>query len=555
MSNNVIYGLIDPNTKELRYVGYTNNLKRRFAHHIIPSSLNKKNHKNDWIKSLLKHNYKPEIIILETYDDFKDLPQAEIDMIAYCKYIGCNLTNGTSGGDGGSTRSGMKASEFFKKRMSEVHKGKILSNETRLKISQTNPSIEHRKKLSDSHLITNQLIKKCLLCKSDTHEILSLGETPLANAFVDNPINQDFFPLTLIQCNSCNHVSLNYIINKKTLFSNYLYVSGTSPVNVKHFKDYADKIIKKFSLTELDTVCDIASNDGCFLQNFKNHGIKIIGVDPAQNIAAQANINGIFTIPEFFDAKLANNMVKKYGKLKVITCNNMLAHNKGIKEIVKGIKRLLHKNGSFIFENSYLLDICDKTLIDLVYHEHIHHFHITPLVKFFNKLKMDIYEVERLPNHGGSIRVYVCLKGKKQIDKSVQECLDVEKTINDKLLLLDNKVQHLKKTLNSRLKELYNQGKSIFIYAYPAKATTLFYAFDLDPNMFEFVIEDAALKIGKYTPGNNIPIYGPEKLKETNCDIGLILGWNFAESIKANNSNFKGTWITPLPEYEEDVRV
>src|ERR1700686_3980060 len=154
-----------------------------------------------------------------------------------------------------------------------------------------------------------KIIDKCLLCNGDTKRVFSLGTTPLANEFVSEPIEQDLFPLNLIQCVSCNHVQLDCIVNPERLYRNYSYVSGTSPVNVKHFEDYALKIIDKFSLTPKDTVIDIASNDGCFLKNFKEKNIKVIGIDPAKNIADQANANGIFTIPDFFGITLASNIL------------------------------------------------------------------------------------------------------------------------------------------------------------------------------------------------------------------------------------------------------
>lgn len=403
-------------------------------------------------------------------------------------------------------------------------------------------------------MITNRLITKCLFCKGNTNFIIDLGETPLANNFTNQPENQDIFPLKLIQCKDCNHVQLNYIVNRKTLFTNYLYVSGTSKVNVQHFKDYALKVIDKFSLTDKDIVCDIASNDGCFLQNFKDKNIKVIGVDPAQNIAEQANNNGILTIANFFGSKLAYEIKKTHGKMKVITCNNMLAHNMGIKEIIKGVKILLDKDGSFIFENSYLLDIVDHNLMDLVYHEHIHHFHITPLVKLFDNLGMDIYEVERLPNHGGSIRVYACLKKSKQIHESVFQCIELEKTINEKLIKLQSNISELKLELNKLLYNINIGNKTIAIYGFPAKATTLMYGLNIDHSLINFIVDDAKLKQGKFIPSidiqRSIKVEHPDVINERNPDYILILAWNFADSIieKCKANGYKGNFIVPLPE-------
>jgi hypothetical protein len=396
-----------------------------------------------------------------------------------------------------------------------------------------------------------EVINNCLLCGGSISSIVNLGQTPLANEFLLYKTTQDMFSLNIMKCDGCNHVQLDTIVDKDRLFRNYLYVASTSKVNVEHFKQYANSVISQFELKENDIVCDIASNDGCFLKNFIDNNIKVIGIDPAQNIAAQANKNGILTIPEFFSKELANDIVDKYGSIKVITCNNMLAHNKDITTIVEGVGILLHHNGSFIFENSYLLDICDKSLFDLFYHEHIHHFHITPLISFFKKYCMDIYKVERLPNHGGSIRVYVCFSGVRFIDSSVNDLVELEKNINTELIELNNNIIKIGYELREKLQEIKSQGKTIAIYGTPAKATTLMYALNIDEKMIDFAVEDAPLKQGTFTPGKHVPIFHPNELLSRKPDYVLVLAWNFAQSIIKNHpevAEYGGKWIVPIPE-------
>jgi hypothetical protein len=293
---------------------------------------------------------------------------------------------------------------------------------------------------------------------------------------------------------------------------------------------------------------DIGSNDGTFLKAFQSNN-RILGIDPAENIVADANKNNIFTIAKFFNFKTAKFIKSYFGKAKVISCNNVFAHNDNLSDIVLGVKELLHDDGLFVFENTYLIDMYSKCIFDIIYHEHIHQHSIKPLCKFFNKFGMDIYNVERLFNHGGSIRVYVCNSGMRKIENIVNELCKLEE--NDKLDYFKSKFETLKSTIYNRLTELKNQGKKIAIYGVPAKATTLMYAFKLDKSLIDFAVDDAILKQGLFTPGKQIPIYSPDMLYTENPDYVLILGWNFADSIIKNHSNFKGKWIIPMPEYIE----
>ena len=355
----------------------------------------------------------------------------------------------------------------------------------------------------------------------------------------------------LMQCENCKHVQLNCIVNRERLFKNYCYVAGTSEQNRKHFSDYANDLINKFFLTSQDTVIDIASNDGCFLRNFQNKNIKVIGIDPAQNIAEQANQNGILTIPEFFGSSLATKIFNQYGKIKLITCNNMLAHNADITDIINGVKIILNDDGSFIFENSYLLDIVNQNTWDLIYHEHIHHFHITPLIPFFAKFGMDIYHVERVINHGGSIRVFTCLTGKRNIDSSIKELIELEKTILHKLSDLCDNIKKYSFELTKVLYDIKKQNKTIAIFGMPAKATTLLYALDIDPSMICFAVDDAPLKQNTFSPGKHIPVYSTDMMYYRRPDYMLVLAWNFAQNIMLKHKKYfdeGGGWIVPLPE-------
>lgn len=426
----------------------------------------------------------------------------------------------------------------------------------------------------------SEIITRCLLCHfGKLEEIISFGNTPLANELmteseVSNISSEKHqkFDLTLMHCLDCGHCQLKTAVNEDRLYKNYLYVSGTNANNVLHFKKYAEKIINKFypdmytmyfmgkEIEDLDLIIEIASNDGTFLKFF-NGNIRKIGVDPAENLVAEAAKNGVTNIPVFFNEATAANEISKAcngKKAKVIVANNVFAHNKDIIGILMGVKELLSDDGTFIFENSYLLDVLDKQLFDLFYHEHIHEHSITPLVKLFDSFRMKIYDVERLPNHGGSIRVFVCRKSNKniKIEQSVYDLLELEKDIPTKLQTFKTNVESLKiKTVNM-VKELKKSGKTIGILGLPAKATTLLYYFGLDKDI-SYIYDDNSLKQGLYAPGTNIKISPTNKILEEKPDVLIVLAWNFANDMiekveKMWSEKYKSfrypTFIIPLPE-------
>ena len=397
-----------------------------------------------------------------------------------------------------------------------------------------------------------RIIKKCLLCESDVENHFYFGDTPLANEYLNHINEQELFPLNLVKCTKCSHVQLDCIVSLERMFKHYLYVSGTSSVNVRHFKDYADQVIKEFNLNENNFIIDIGSNDGTFLQNFKDNNIQVLGIDPAENIADIANGNHIPTIPRFFNLESAKIIKDHYKKANVITCNNMFAHNDNLSEIVNSVNEILDDDGVFIFENTYLLDMYKNCIFDINYHEHIHQHSIKPLSLFFSKFNMRIFKVVHLDNHGGSIRVYVCKNfSKLKEDESVKIFLEQEKNIDMYFESFKNKFYEIKNNILNKLNDIKSQNKSIAVYGVPAKATTLFYAFNIDKSLIDFAVDDAKLKQGLFTPGNQIPIFHPDKIRINKPDYILILAWNFAQSIINNNAHYKGTWIIPLPELKE----
>jgi len=403
---------------------------------------------------------------------------------------------------------------------------------------------------------------KCRLCGSQLSEpLLKLPDSPLANEFVKKSVKQELFSLELCSCTKCHHYQLSESVDGSRLFKNYAFVSGTSKVNVAHFTKLAKDSVKRFGLVPGDFVVEIASNDGTLLQAYKDLGMKVLGIDPAENIAKMANEKGIETLPKFFTKELGKTILQQYGSPKLVIANNIIAHTDYVMSIIAGVKELIKDDGVFIFENSYFKDMYEKILPDLIYSEHISHYLVYPLSILFKGMGLALFDVENIDVHGGSIRGFVS-------GKYIAPSKNIEKLIHEEHVLgllsnaikvktlqkFANKIEKLGKSLTDRLKQIKAEKKTIAIYGMPAKATTLMYLFNIDPKIIECVFEDAPLKIGLLTPGKHIPVVAAAEMYKLKPDYIVILAWNFADSIMANHKKYidnGGKFIVPLPELKE----
>ncbi len=400
----------------------------------------------------------------------------------------------------------------------------------------------------------------CRLCQSKLIKpILKLKSTPPANNFISKDLlneKQELFPLELHFCENCGHVQLPYIVDPHCLFDQYVYVSGTSPVFVNHFKDYANSVINEYKPDKNNLIIDIGSNDGTLLSFFKESGYTVLGVDPAIEISKEANKIGIQTINSFFDYSLAIHIKNKFPKASIVAANNVFAHADDLNEIIRGVKEVLSDDGVFIFEVSYLVDVFQKTLFDTIYHEHLAYHSVKPLINFFRLNGMELIDAKRIKTHGGSIRGVAQLEnGPHEINKNVTRQVLLEESLGlDKIETFQNfssKIQNIKHELQTILYELKSQNKTIAGFGAPAKATTLMYEFELNNEIIDFIIDDNPLKQNTYTPGLHIPVLDSSSLETYKPDYLLILAWNFAESIINKNKNFLeqgGHFIVPLPE-------
>ncbi len=400
--------------------------------------------------------------------------------------------------------------------------------------------------------------KACRQCNSkDLSIAIKLEETPLANDYIsekDLKKIKEKYPLDVYFCNHCKHLQLLDVVNPKTLYENYVYVSGTSPVFVKHFEKYAKYLSDNFQSNGL--VIDIGSNDGTILKAFKRLGYEVLGIEPAKAIATEAMKNGIETIIDFFNPVIASSIKDKYGLASIITANNVFAHIDNPTEFLSGIREILSsEEGIFSFEVSYLRDVIENTFFDTIYHEHLDYHTLLPLRDFLERNGFEMIDALRVDTHGGSIRIISQkIGGKNNVFKSVNKLITEEYDLGlHKLSTFEkfsNQILQTKESLRKLLKEIKAQGKSIVGYGAPAKATTLMYHFDIGSEVIDYVVDDSKWKQNLYTPGKKIKILPSSIIEENPPDYILILAWNFAESIIKNNKTFfekGGKFIIPLP--------
>ena len=402
----------------------------------------------------------------------------------------------------------------------------------------------------------------CRLCGgADLELVLGLAPTPPANAFVGKEAvgaPQQVFPLDVFLCKDCSHLQLLDVVDPAHLFENYVYVSGTSPVFVDHFRRYADDVITRLAPPTDGLVVDIGSNDGTLLEFFKEGGRRVLGIDPARDVAAAANAKGIETLVGFFTPERARAIRDSYGPASVITANNVFAHADDLAGILAGVRHLLAPDGVFAFEVSYLVDVYAKTLFDTIYHEHLAYHSVKPLRAFLARGGMEMIEGVRVDSHGGSLRAIAQhADGPRPMDDSVAEltALEDELGLGRATTWVDfaKRINALKEELGSLIGGLKAAGKTVAGYGAPAKATTLMHHFGLGPDVIDFIVDDSPLKQGLYTPGHHIPVLPSAAIAERRPDYLLILAWNFAGPIMDKQAAYKaagGHFIIPLPRIE-----
>jgi len=401
---------------------------------------------------------------------------------------------------------------------------------------------------------------RCRVCHCESlTKFLDLGFTPLADNFL-SPYKlqqpETYYPLEVFVCDNCSLVQLGYVVPPRVLFQRgYPYVSSTTATGRAHFHSLAREISSRFGLGSGDLVVDIGSNVGLLLQGFKRQGVAVLGIEPATNICEIARSNGIETINEFFSEELALKIVKAKGKAKAVTGTNVVAHIDNHHALVKALDILLGERGVFVFEAPYLVDLVGNLEYDTIYHEHLSYISVMPMIKLFHQFGMDIFDIEKVSIHGGSLRYFVA-KGKAYpVSASVDRFLKLEnkRKIHDIDTLKDfaKSIENNREELVWLLRSLKHEGKQIAAVSAPAKGMTLLNYCRIGPELLNFVTEKAPLKIGKYTPGTHIPILPDSELIKQMPDFALLLAWNFADEIMSNLDDYRkagGKFIIPIPK-------
>ncbi len=406
-------------------------------------------------------------------------------------------------------------------------------------------------------------MKKYIACRAchGTHliPILSLGQTPLANALRGEDeltAPELVVPLELAFCPNCTLVQITESLAPPELFRDYVYFSSFSDTMLRHAADLAGRIIGEERLDKNSLVIEAASNDGYLLKNYRAHGVAVLGIEPALNVAEAAITHlGIPTLVEFFTAELARKLADEKLHADIFHAHNVLAHVPDLNGFVEGIRTILKPSGVAVIEAPYIKDMLDHCEFDTIYHEHLCYFSLTALDRCFRRHALTIADVERVPIHGGSLRLFAKpSEAVAEVSPRVVALLKEEAEWGvdtwEPYRIFAVHVNQIKTTLRMLLGNLKAAGMRIAAYGASAKGSTLLNYCGIGPETLDFVVDRSTVKQGKFTPGTGLKIYSPEKLLEEQPDFTLLLTWNFAEEILRQQKEYQnrgGRFIVPIP--------
>jgi 2-polyprenyl-3-methyl-5-hydroxy-6-metoxy-1,4-benzoquinol methylase len=403
----------------------------------------------------------------------------------------------------------------------------------------------------------------CLHCNHPlTYTFTDLGTSPLCEEFVkpENRNNsQNIYPLHVYVCDQCLLVQVQEYVTPEEIYGDYFYFSSYSDSWLKHASDYTDKMVAEYGIDQESFVVEIASNDGYLLQYFQEKKIPVLGVEPSENVARASIEKGIPTEMVFFGHKTAGELKEKYGTADLILGNNVLAHVPKINDFVSGLKVMLSEKGIMTFEFPHLMQLVENNQFDTIYHEHFSYFSLLVVNKIFAEHGFKLFHVEELKSHGGSIRIFICHDENNEISvrDSVPHLLNTETKKGygnlELYISFDEQVKSTKREILKLLIDLKEKGKSVAGYGAPGKGNTLLNYCGIRKDFIDFTVDRNPAKHGMYLPGSLIPIYSPEKIRETKPDYVFILPWNLKKEIMAQMSyirDWDGKFIVPIPKPE-----
>ena len=407
------------------------------------------------------------------------------------------------------------------------------------------------------------MTRTCRFCRSEKNRtFVDLGTSPLANSYIRPDQLSDlepFFALHPFVCEECYLVQLEAFETPENIFGDYAYFSSFSDTWLEHCRTYAATISRRLGLNESSLVVEVASNDGYLLQYFKQAGIPVLGVEPAVNVARAAEESGIRTLVDFFGVRLAEEMRKNGRRADLLIGNNVLAHVPDINDFVAGLKLALKPQGVLTMEFPHLLELMAHNQFDTIYHEHFSYLSFYTVMEIFRRHGLTVFDVDLLPTHGGSLRVYArnTEDDSKGVTRAAEDLLkrELDAGINrmDTYLDFSERVQAVKRNLLRFLIQAREDGKQVVGYGAPAKACTLLNYCGVGTDLLPYTVDRSPHKQGLYLPGRRIPIESPDKIRETRPEYVLILPWNIKEEIMAHMSDVRdwgGRFVVPIPDVE-----
>lgn len=403
----------------------------------------------------------------------------------------------------------------------------------------------------------------CRFCGAALHHTFTdLGMSPPCESFLAaDQLNrmEAFYPLHVHVCERCFLVQLEEYISPEQIFTEYAYFSSYSDSWLAHAKTYTERMIDRFQLGPDHQVVELASNDGYLLQYFAQRGVPVLGVEPAANVAREAVKKGIPTLVRFFGRELAREMVRGGTQADLILGNNVFAHVPDVCSFTAGMKTLLKPQGVITLEFPHLMRLMEGNQFDTIYHEHFSYFSFITATQVLAKFGLTVFDVEELPSHGGSLRVYArhAEDGSHPVGERVRELARREElagfTRMDTYRAFDERVKETKRRILSFLIDARRSGKTVVGYGAPGKGNTLLNYCGIRSDLLDYTVDRNPYKHGKFLPGTHIPVFAPEKIRETKPDYVFILPWNLKKEIRGQLAYIRewgGRFVVPIPDVE-----